>query len=444
MPVTYNAIRGQLNTTEYYLVNMPFGEIARLTELPQERNGEYLLSGLDDMQREINWRRVKGEMRDYLINNPDAFFSSLALFIVPQDLSPIEEGRHYVFRPEGEGEEWGRLTLPGGNTFFFPGDGQHRAAAIREAVRMNPRMASEKVPAVLIPFKRKDQVRQLFADLNLNAKPVSKTVGLGFETRDPLAILTKRVAMDVRLFQGRVNMKSTSLPSSYPQVITMSALYESNRHLIAALLEAGRDGSKVTREITPDNVKDQLADLKSLDPTDDVVGDAAESLVEVWETIIAALPGWSELLENTKTAGEIREEYVHAHGLGWQATAHAVAVVIRAYRNDEDWLDMVTTMIQSVDWQRQSERTSGNPDLQGIAVLGSRVNNTRESVRATAGYILHQGGILAEADGAASYLAAYENLRRSYQEADRAKAAMTQLSVKLADVDLDPSNHLSS
>jgi len=37
----------------------------------------------------------------------------------------------------------------------------------------------------LIPYENPDQVRQLFADLNRTAKPVSATVALNFEIRDP-------------------------------------------------------------------------------------------------------------------------------------------------------------------------------------------------------------------------------------------------------------------
>lgn len=423
MAYSYEALRGTFNATEYFLVNMPFGEIARLTELPDERQGTYLLSGLSDMQREINWRRVKGEMRDYLLNNPDAFFSSLSLFIVPLDLMPLREGPtgDYEFTPGSPGAEWGTLKLLGGNTFLFPGDGQHRAAAIREAVRVNTRLASERVPVVLIPFRQKEQVRQLFADLNLNAKPVSKTIGLGFETRDPLVVVSKRVAMDVRLFQGRVNMKSTSLPASYPQVITMSALYESNRHILAALLDVQRDAERVPREITAENVKEQLSDLRSLDPTDEAVAQVAALVVEVWDAVIGAVPGWQDVLDGTRTAGEIREEYVHAHGLGWQAIAHTAAVIIRTSKADEGWLDALVGALQTVDWHRQREDDPGNPDWQGVAVLGTRVNNTRESVRATAGYILHKGGIPAEADGAGSYLTAYDKLAAASKQADALK-----------------------
>ena len=103
-----------------------------------------------------------------------------------------------------------------GDVRLFPADGQHRAKAAMDAIRANPALAKEAVPVVLVPFGNSDQVRQLL-DLNLNAKPVSKTTGYDFETRDPLAVISKKVGEEVTLFRGRVNRLSNSLPRSSEQ-----------------------------------------------------------------------------------------------------------------------------------------------------------------------------------------------------------------------------------
>ena len=118
---------------------------------------------------------------------------------------------------------------------------------------------------VFIPFKEKHQVRQVFADLNLNAKPVNKTIGLAFDTRDPIANLSKRVADEVPLFrEGRVNMRTNSLAQTALQVITMNTLYEDNKWLLLGL----QDGE--------DKVKDHVQDIAFLSPNDSSVGQKAE------------------------------------------------------------------------------------------------------------------------------------------------------------------------
>jgi len=79
--------------------------------------------------------------------------------------------------------------------------------------------------------------------------------------------MTKRVANDVPLFRNRVNMRSTSLPSSYPEVVTMSALTEANRQLVAAL--AGIDVKEASKFNAA--VKDHLRHITHLDPSEALV-----------------------------------------------------------------------------------------------------------------------------------------------------------------------------
>ena len=75
-------------------------------------------------------------------------------------------------------------------------------------------------------------VRQLFSDLNRNAKPVNKTIGLSFEMRDPMALAAKAVADEVPLFKGRVNRRSNSLAaSSSPRSASSWALRHRRRAL---------------------------------------------------------------------------------------------------------------------------------------------------------------------------------------------------------------------
>ncbi|MBI3326000.1 MAG: DNA sulfur modification protein DndB [Nitrospinae bacterium] len=273
---------------------------------------------------------------------------------------------------------------------LFPGDGQHRAASIREAIKQDRQLATVQIPVVFIPFKDKHQVRQVFADLNLNAKLATKTIGLAFDTRDPIATLSKRVADEVPLFkEGRVNMSTNSLAKTTPQVITLNTLYEANKCLLA-----GFQGGE-------DKVKDQVQDIAFLSPSDAPVGQKAKPLVKVWEVVINSLPGWQEVMGKLLSAGAVRDQYVSAHGLGWQAIAHAAAAIIRT--EPDKWEQVLAGCLSSMDWKRS------NRDWQGVAMVGSRVNNTGPGVRATAGYILKQGGVSGEY--AQTYLDALERSR---------------------------------
>ncbi len=378
MSYTWPAVKGTQKTTMYYLANLPYGAIDRLVVLPEDELGRHLLKGEDDMQRKLSWSRVRKEMKRYLLDQDDSFYSALTLFILPRDLGRAEEGEDFAFQAAavplpvpllGQADsngEIGILAISDG-AVLFPGDGQHRAASIKEALRDEPDLAGVLVPVVLIPFAGADQVRQLFADLNLNAKPVNKTIGLAFETRDPIAVISRQVAEQVPLFKDRVNVRTNSLPKSSANVIALNTLVEGNKALREAL--PGGDAS-------------------------------ATELAEVWEAIIDALPGWDDVLAGEVTPGEVREDFVHAHGIGWQALALAAAAVIKS--DAEAWHDLLTEALENIDWRRT------NPDWQGVAMVGERMNNTGPGIRATAGYILDRAGFTQADPAAAGLLATYQ------------------------------------
>jgi DGQHR domain-containing protein len=401
MAYVFPAIRGKQGDRDYYLSSMTYGEVAKLVDLPDERVGDRLLTGTSDMQRKLNWSRVRGEMKDYLVRNNDAFYSALTLFIVPLDLtSDLQEGKDFLFKPDSDDPARGTLKVFG-TAVFFPGDGQHRTASMREAVKDNHTLATRQVPVVLMLYRGKDDVRQLFSDLNLHAKPVNKTIGRAFETRDPVVVVTKRVAEDVELFRGRVNMMTNSLPASSSHVITLNALYEGTCSILAAQL-----GCSVKE------LAEKLEHLSALPPTDLEVGKQAVHIAEVWDVIIGALPEWQTVIDGKAKSGDLRERYIFAHGLGWQAIALAAGAIIRA--DGEGWDQTLTDALKKINWARmvpekdpatgqvKKDPTTGdvklvaNPVWQGIAMAETRVNNTGPGIQATAKYISEQAGITTE------------------------------------------------
>lgn len=385
MPYLLPAVKGEQNGIEFYLSTLEYGEVDTLVELPQEFFGKTLLNGDMAMQRELNWPRVRQQMRDYLLNGDHPFYSALTLFIVPRDLSPLKPGEGYEFRLDANAPKeakYGQLLIHS-SCILFPGDGQHRAASIKEALRENKSIASVQIPVVLIPFKTKEQVRQMFADLNLYAKSPGRTIGLAFESRAPLAIVTKRLMKEVPLFTDRVNMRTNSLSKKSPHVITMNAIVESNELLLEAMNE-------------------QIDALRSKRPEDEAVAVVARRLAEVWKRIIESLPQWKDVETGRIKPGDLREDFIFAHGIGWQAIAHATAALIQKY--PDRWAQLLKRALTSIDWKRE------NSEWQGVATIGTRVNNTRPGVRASAGLILQYAGVTGE--DAEPYATALKNSRK--------------------------------
>src|SRR5262249_24551527 len=187
------------------------------------------------------------------------------------------------------------------HVLLFPADGMHRSGGIIEALAeggdVSRRLADQKISVVLIPYHQPEEVRQLFADLNRNAKPVSQTVALNYEIRDPVVILSKRLASEVPLFHERVNMTSNSLAAKSPYIIALNTLVTANTVLLAAMLKTA---PKQVRKHS------EMLELRGKQPTDDVVAGYTNRLAEVWKIVIDALPQWQGVIEKKVSPGELR------------------------------------------------------------------------------------------------------------------------------------------
>lgn len=388
MPTIFPAVRGQQRNQDFFQTLMDYGEISDLVKLPEDVLGDQLFDKELTMQREINWSRVRKAMVPYL-ENDDAFYSALTLVMVPRDFEKMEEGEGYEFRQADPRSPLGDLLVTSA-VYLFPADGQHRVASIREFLKQHPEVATQQVPVVLIPYRSRPSTRQLFSDLNLNAKPPSKTIGLSFETREPLVLISQEMEKRVPLFRERVNHFSNSLPASSTHVVTMNTLYEATSALVEALLPDGVD------------------DLQGKKVGDGDFDKVAKQVAQAWEAIVSSLPMWNDVIDGSTKPGAIRRDYITGYGVGWQAIAKAASAIIVEY--PEDWSEKIRAVLSKVDWSQS------NPGWQNVCMVGTRVNNTRPAVRATAGYILEAGGIGVEENPF------YESWQSSLPESERAHA----------------------
>lgn len=360
---------GVQGRNRFYTGNVPVGELDRMVKFADE------LPELDDeekrMQRSIAKSRIK-LLVNYLIDAPDHFFSAVTLIILPRELDrpavkmdPEEEDGDYAFQAVDSGRpgknRLGLLYLSG-DVVLFPGDGQHRLKAEFEAIKEKPELAKEELPVVIIPFESYDQVRQLFSDLNLNAKVISKSVGYDFETRDPIVLVAKGVSQRVPLFDGRVNRVTNSLPGTSNNVITLGTLVPASRSIAKGLAER--------EEIS---VEQYLDDRPR----------AEEEISSAWETIIEAFePRWEQAVgeQHVTTPGQLREEFVFPHGLGWRALAEAAAQLI-VRRGPDRWESSFSRAVGSLDWGREAEIWDGTAVIHDPDSGKNRVNNTGPAVR---------------------------------------------------------------
>lgn len=371
----FQMTEGQQGLNTYFTGNVPVGELEHLVRFPDE------LAELDEdkqMQRGLAKARIK-DLVEYLVEAPDHFFSAVTLVILPRELDrsaelidpESEEGDYAFKRIESDRpgrNRFGFLYLSG-DVVLFPGDGQHRLKAEFAAIKVKPELAREELPVVVIPFESTDQVRQLFSDLNLNAKPVSKSVGYNFETREPIVLVAKSVMGRVPLFQGRVNRVTNSLSSGSNHVITLGTLVPASRSIAEGFAEK--------------------ADV-SLDEYLSDQSNAEAEVSEAWETIINAFePRWQQVLEeeDPTTAGLLREKFLFAHGLGWRGLASAAGQLI-AESGRKNWERAFDKGVQALDWSRDAQVWEGNAVIHDPESGKNRVNNTGPAVRGLADVVL--------------------------------------------------------
>ncbi len=380
------ATEGQQGLHRFYSTSLRWGELDPFLIFPED------LKELDDedrrMQRGLAKNRLEA-LRHYLLDEKDHFFSALTLIILPRDLGrearagqpdAASDGEwDYLFQPDQQnppGHQKPGTLLLSGEVRLFPADGQHRAMAARRALKDEYRLSREEVPVVLVPYHGQDRVRQLFSDLNRNAKPASLTTAFDFETRDPLTLVAKDAARAVPLFEGRTNRVSNSLPRTSGNVIALNTLVQGTKSIVRGLVKAAN----------PDAPGSQYDRLQAGFLSDRE--NAAQAVAAVWSSIVDAFADkWDRVLAGEEgAAGELREEYLFPHGLGWLALSEAAGRLIEQF--GEDWSSRFEEAVKSFDWERIAKTWEGNAVLYNPGTGKHRVNNTAPAVKELADTIV--------------------------------------------------------
>ena len=276
----FPAIRGVQAGREYYISMCPLRLIPKIFQFDEIELRPELRA-----QRVLNKARIP-EMTRYLINNTNGYvFSAITASVDAEvEFESIGEGR--------DGEKVGQLHIPMDARFVI-NDGQHRRAAIEEAIKDNPELGDETIGVVFFLDSGLERCQQMFADLNRYAIRPSTSIGVLYDHRDELAILTKHMVHQSPVFRDLVEMEKTTLAPRSRRLFTLSALYSGNRALL------------------------QKSD------TDDLESRACAWRVASGKRRRAnSLNGWRCATARI-TAGDVRRDFIHSHGVVLQALGRA-------------------------------------------------------------------------------------------------------------------------
>lgn len=326
--LNFPVIRGVQAGREYYVAMWTLRMLSRISifdekELPPELRA----------QRILNRVRIP-EIADYILDNPkDYIFSALTASIDSKvAFEPISKGTAE--------DRLGILKVPMEAKFII-NDGQHRRAAIIEALDQRPALGSETIAVVFFLDIGLSRSQQMFSDLNRYAIRPSRSLGLLYDHRNDRAKLARLVIMRSEVFRDIVDMERSSLALRSRKLFTLSAFYNA------------------------------CADLLQDVATGDLEADAKLAR-DFWEGVARQFPAWLQVREGRMAASEIREGFIHSHGIALQAIGRAGNALLK--ETPGKWRSRLGAL-REIDWSRSNAQL-----WEGRALIGGKVSKVTSNV----------------------------------------------------------------
>ncbi len=333
----FEAVRGIQAGREYYVTMCPLRMVPRIFVFDGEE-----LAPENRAQRQLNKGRVPA-LAKYLTTNPDSYVFSAITASIDGDVR---------FVPAA-GAVLGHLHVPFGATFIV-NDGQHRRAAIELALKEHRGLADETIAVVFFHDRGLERCQQMFADLNRYAIRPSASLSVLYDHRDDRAMLARLVLDRLPHFNDLVDGERASLSAGSRKLFTLSAMHKATQQLLSQLdLAEDRDGQ----------------------------------VVEFWQTVYDLLPEWDAVRRGDASAGSVRANFVHSHGV----MLHALGRVANALIHDRGDIDGLQAMAD-IDWHRDARCWEGR------AVSGGSLTNSSRSVMLSANLLKDHLGLALSAE----------------------------------------------
>lgn len=333
----FPAIRGVQARREYYVSMCPLRLVPKVFLFNEEELVPELRA-----QRLLNRARLP-ELTQYLLANRDNYvFSALTASI---------DG-HVRFEPipgSPNGSRIGQLCITMDSQFLI-NDGQHRRAAIENALREDPDLADESIAIVFFIDRGLERCQQMFADLNRHAVRPSTSLGVLYDHRDDRARLVRMLLPRCPFLRDVVEMERTTLAVRSRKLFTLSSIYTATNALMV-----GRD------DLSPD----QAADLAA----------------QYWNEVALQFPDWEKVRRRQIPAAEIRREFIHSHGIVLQALGRAGNMLLD---NNQRQLSTRLKKLRNIDWSR-----ANLPLWEGRALIAGRVSKAANNITLTTNAVKH-------------------------------------------------------
>lgn len=302
--ISFPAIRGIQAGHEYYIVMCPLKRLKKIFTLD-----ESMLAESDKAQRVLNHSRIPHIAKYIHSNRNDYTFSAITACI---------EGKTYFssIEAEGHGSKIGNLVVDEDAEFYLT-DGQHRSAAIQQALEEDLSLGDETISVVFFVNKNLKQRQKIFRDLNLYPIPANRSIAVLYGS-SPEEYLTNYVVESSDFFNGVVEFSS--------RISKRSAKFFMHSSVYAACME-------LCPNITENNWQKK-----------------AKVAVEFWDELAKNLPLWQQA-KNHQIKPVDRANYVLFSAILLKSFAMFGRELLSEH---SDWKKMLVGL-QKLNWSRTNK-----------------------------------------------------------------------------------------
>lgn len=299
----FPAVKGKQANKDYYICMVPLALLSKIFvfdsgDVPAEYRA----------QRRLNEARIP-EISEYILDNRNSYvFSALA--------ASVDGEMEFV--PEGASGFTGMLEIDMQASFLI-NDGQHRKAALINALHEDESLKDETISIVIYRDQGLQQSQQMFTDLNKHAVTTSKSLNTLYESKDPIALITKDVVNTIPFLRKYTDKERDNLSKFSSNLFTLNTFYTANKRI-----------------------------LKLSGTTDS----AEAFLLSFWSNVVTNMREWQEMDSGELSKKSLREDYITTQGLIILALGRLGEFF---YRNPSIDLATVLTGLYQIDWHRSNE-----------------------------------------------------------------------------------------
>lgn len=299
---TFPAVKGVQAKQTYFVSMVPLKLLQRLFVVES-----------DDIEPEFRAQRKINQSRIPLIasyitaNRKNYVFSALA--------ASVDGG--FSFRPYEPKGNIGVLEIEMTATILL-NDGQHRKAAIEQALLEDPSLENETISVVFYHDRGLSQSQQMFTDFNKHAVITSRSLNTLYDIRDSLAILTRKIVKAIPFFNKYTELQKDNLGKYSGKLFTLNNMYRANR-----VLAKGFDLDEVTQD----------------------------DFIDFWNEIVTNIIEWGELESGNLSKKSLREEFVVTQGTVLLAFGELGHHLMSHHRSD---YASYLAKLKQIDWSRSN------------------------------------------------------------------------------------------